>query len=340
MIRICGDVNITDGYFDVGFGLGSLVKKGKNPFEAISKEKDYWIGNFEGVASSTSVLNGVPSNQFRISPSDISDTLGLFNAMGIANNHVMQHGDCAYQETARTLCDRGIKTFGKADSKTIVFDYSGRSFSITGLCQRLDQFSAEPLYWHNPEIKEIEQELSSIPHDAYKIIYVHWGYEFINRPSQHQKLLAHLLVDMGFDLVIGMHPHVLQGFEVYKSKYIFYSLGNFSFNMPWERTQYGAVVNLQVENKEVNITYDYTHIDSQLNTAIIEEEQVPLDYRFPTLNKLLSASENGELYFQEVNHFYKKYRKANHKDIFTKMISHPSAAFFIMKDFIKRRIIH
>ena len=87
------------------------------------------------------------------------------------------------------------------------------------MCQRLDQFSKEPLYWHNPEIKEIEKELVTIPKDAFKIIYVHWGYEFINRPSQYQKLLAHLLIDMGFDLIIGMHPHVLQGIEKYKGKY-------------------------------------------------------------------------------------------------------------------------
>jgi poly-gamma-glutamate synthesis protein (capsule biosynthesis protein) len=57
----------------------------------------------------------------------------------------------------------------------------------------------------------------------------HWGIEREYRPNNVQIQLAHAAVDLGADLVIGEHPHVLQGVENYKGKKIVYSLGNFSF---------------------------------------------------------------------------------------------------------------
>ncbi len=61
------------------------------------------------------------------------------------------------------------------------------------------------------------------------IVNFHWGIEKEYVPNDTQKTLAHLAIDEGADLVIGHHPHVLQGIERYKGKYIAYSLGNFSF---------------------------------------------------------------------------------------------------------------
>lgn len=83
------------------------------------------------------------------------------------------------------------------------------------MCLRIDDFTDDPSYWYNPEYKEIEKELKSLPVDAFKVLYVHWGNEYINRPSFAQKKFAHWLIDAGFDLIIGMHPHVLQGYEEY-----------------------------------------------------------------------------------------------------------------------------
>ena len=55
----------------------------------------------------------------------------------------------------------------------------------------------------------------------------HWGDEFQNYPNDEQKRLAHLSIDLGADLVLGFHPHAIQGFELYKGKFIAYSTGNF-----------------------------------------------------------------------------------------------------------------
>ena len=57
----------------------------------------------------------------------------------------------------------------------------------------------------------------------------HWGNERELKPDETQRTLAHLAVDCGADLVVGHHPHVLQGIEKYSGKYICYSLANFCF---------------------------------------------------------------------------------------------------------------
>lgn len=249
----------------------------------------------------------------------------------------MQHGANAYQRTFDYLTACGCLCFGSNAQKSQVFDHQGRRVSITGFSQRIDAFSKEPCYWHNPEYKEIEQEIQQLPEDAFKIVFVHWGNEFINRPSSQQKRFAHWLVDVGFDMVIGMHPHVLQGYEQYQGKYIFYSLGNFVFDMPWEPTHYGAIVNVDLAGTEPKIGYDYVKIGEDYSPKVVDETEVPLQYRFEELNKLIAIEENSEEYHTAINKYYRQYRKANHKDILKKMLQHPSVAMGIIKDFIKRR---
>ena len=337
MLKIVGDINLTDGYFDVGFGVGSKLKQGFNPFQHIQRNaEDCWIGNFEGVASETSEKTGNAALQFRVDPQYLNH-LKHFNLYGIANNHAMQHGANAYQRTFDYLTACGCLCFGSNAQKSQVFDHQGRRVSIAGFSQRIDAFSKEPCYWHNPEYKEIEQEIRQLPEDAFKIVFVHWGNEFINRPSSQQKRFAHWLVDVGFDMVIGMHPHVLQGYEQYQGKYIFYSLGNFVFDMPWEPTHYGAIVNVDLAGTEPKIGYDYVKIGEDYSPKVVDETEVPLQYRFEELNKLIAIEENSEEYHTAINKYYRQYRKANHKDILKKMLQHPSVAMGIIKDFIKRR---
>ena len=65
--------------------------------------------------------------------------------------------------------------------------------------------------------------------DNLVIVSFHWGIEGINRPIDNQTQLGRAAVDAGADLILGTHPHVLQGIETYKGKHIVYSLGNFVF---------------------------------------------------------------------------------------------------------------
>lgn len=338
MLKFAGDINLTDWDFNPGFGIGSQIAQGLDPFSNLERsEDDIWIGNFEGVASDVTNRKGMSAQVFRISPSVLLK-LHHFDVYGFANNHAMQHGADAYFQTWESLQEQGCKVFGKQDCRTILIEHQGRNVSLTGCCFRIDEFTDNPCYWYNPEYADIEKEVAELPSDVYKVFFVHWGNEYINRPSSAQKKFAHWLIDAGFDLIIGMHPHILQGFEVYKGKHIFYSLGNFVFDMAWEPTKYGAIVNVDFANGDAIIGYDYIKIGSDCSPIIKKDEEVPEKYRFEILNRLLSKEDNSEEYHAEIMQNYKQYRKANHKDIAQKMLAHPAMIGRTIKDFIKRRL--
>lgn len=339
MIYFTGDVSLTDGYFNIGFGVGSKIARGENPFKYISKEQgDIWIGNFEGVASTDSNQNGYAAKPFRIAPDDLNVD-SLFDYWGFANNHAMQHGAKAYKQTIDTLESRGFQVFGSVAQKSIEFEYKGQQVCVTGLSLRVDEFCEEPCYWHCPELVDIENEIKDLPKDAFKVLFVHWGNEYINRPSMQQRKFAHWLVDVGFDLIVGMHPHVLQGYEDYKHARIYYSLGNFVFDMPSDACRYGAVVAFDFDKNGIPIFSErYVSIDKSGFPMVIEVSEVPYQYRFAYLNECLKKNDNSEPYHREALWGYYQYRKANRLHILRNAFSHPLSIIEVLTDFIKRKI--
>ena len=338
MIYLTGDINLTDSYFDSGFGIGSKLAKGFDPFAHLErKDENLWIGNFEGVAADVTDNKGTAARHFRVSPQCLSH-LRHMDVYGLANNHAMQHGNDAYRQMVVALTAQGAKCFGMDDCHSIIIEHQGRQISLTGFSQRIDVWSEQPLYWHNPEHWELEGEVRKMPKEAFKIAYVHWGNEFINYPSSQQKRFARWLVDAGFDLIVGMHPHIMQGYEIYNGRYIFYSLGNFVFDMAWEPTHYGAVLTVDFTQPQTTIGYQYVWIGDDYAPSIIDEKDVPEKYRFAYLNGLVHREENSEEYHAAINKYYKEYRKANHRDIMKKMIVHPGSALGTIADFIKRRM--
>lgn len=339
MIYFAGDINLTDWIFNVDFGIGTKIGKGHNPFKYLERRnEDLWIGNFEGVASNISVNKGINAKAFRIEPGALSK-LHHFDLYGFANNHAMEHGAEAFCETVKVLESYGSKVFGLRNRKSYVFEHQGQKFAVTGLCLRIEASNNEPLYWHNPEYKEIEAEINRLPLNAFKILYVHWGNEFINRPSTAQKKLAHWMIDIGFDLIIGMHSHVLQGYEEYKGKRIYYSLGNCVFDMPSEQCKIGAIVVLDLIEGKPIYSEQYVKIDNENCPQIVCENEIPAEWHFTYLNKLLTTEDNSEDYHKEINRGYIVYRKANRKQLLASAFIHTRSFCSVLIDFIKRKTV-
>lgn len=339
MIGIVGDVNLTDGYFDTGFGVGSAVAAGADPFAGINrKEGDIWIGNFEGVTARVSSKKGIYGKQFIVSPEYLAG-ITHFDFYNIANNHTMQHGRVAFDEMLGHLTSFGSCYFGTCKRRSVEFVYKGKRFAITGFSQRKENFEKNPLYWYNPEYVEIEAELAKYAHLDFKIAYVHWGNEFIDRPYVDQIHFAHFLIDIGYDLVVGMHPHLLQGYEIYQGKYIFYSIGNFVFNMHWEPLRYAAIVKLDVEEEKIVTDVDYVYIGDDYFPIIIAEEDVPAAYRFSYLNTLIGHHMSNEEYDSLLRERVRRYRKDNRMIILKNITKFKfSYVCAIVKDFAKRGI--
>lgn len=338
MIVFTGDVCLTDWDFNPGFGIGTRIADGFNPFAFINRvDNDLWIGNFEGVASKTSNNSGKALKVFRIDPDDLQN-LPHLNVYGFANNHAMQHGPEAYENTVKCLESLGSLVFGTKEKKSLAICHEGRKISLTGLCLRIEEFTESPSYWYNPEYKEIESEVASLPKDAYKVLFVHWGNEYINRPSSQQKKFAHWLVDVGYDLIIGMHPHVLQGYENYNGSRIYYSLGNFVFSMASDAAKFGALVSLDLSTGVPQYREIYIRIGSDSAPRELGFDRMPKEFTFNYLNEVLKKEDNTEMYHAEIAAGYKKYRKINRRRILKDLCSHPVAAWAIVRDFARRRI--
>lgn len=137
--------------------------------------------------------------------------------VNIANNHTMDYLQKGFDDTLSALKNAGV-------------EYSGREYvpciTVKGVKVAFIGFTA----WDEDVRVKIRESIKQASTAAQIIIVsLHWGGERVYAPDEEQISLAHFCIDNGADAVIGHHPHVLQGVEYYKQKYIAYSLGNFCF---------------------------------------------------------------------------------------------------------------
>lgn len=178
------------------------------------------FGNLEGTLSAQGTRED-KTYAFRGDPSYTAILQdGSVEAVTLANNHSSDYGDVSHTDTQQYLTDAGITW---VEGNTIsVREVNGVSVGLIGI------------YAMDRE-KEAASEVSSAIQEAKDeganviIVYFHWGTESATAPDEAQTTLAHQAIDEGADLVVGAHPHVLQGIEQYNGKYIAYSLGNFCF---------------------------------------------------------------------------------------------------------------
>ena len=147
------------------------------------------------------------------------------DAVTLANNHSGDYLETGFGDTVRYLGNAGVDTFyADAPLQTEINGGSGRiSVVMLGaVCvgTKIDKGVLDAL------LADIRRFKSS---DNAVIVNVHWGLEGFEYPEKFQREAAHAMIDAGADLVVGHHPHILQGIEQYRGRYIAYSLGNFCF---------------------------------------------------------------------------------------------------------------
>lgn len=141
--------------------------------------------------------------------------------VNLANNHTLDYLEQGYTDTRENLAAHGVAYYG--EQEYLVREVEGIKFGFFGY----DLFGKEPENMH----ALLERDFAAVRALGAQVIVptFHWGYEYHNTPNPFQIKTARLAVDLGAELVIGHHPHVVQGIEVYKGKTILYSLGNFAF---------------------------------------------------------------------------------------------------------------
>lgn len=142
-------------------------------------------------------------------------------AVTVENNHSFDYLDTGYNDTIDNLKKAGI-IYTNYYTPAVI---NVRDFRVVmlSLCLVDTQYSDEFR-------EQIERYISQYKrNDTVIVMNIHWGIEMDEVPGKDQIEIAHAMIDSGIDMIIGHHPHVPQGIELYNGHYIFYSLGNFSF---------------------------------------------------------------------------------------------------------------
>ncbi len=245
------------------------ISSKKNPFQSVWKitsASDVFIVNQEipltsaTVATTRKTPEQVKAKQQFILKADPSHIKHLVkagvDAVSLGNNHSMDYGLKGLQEEMALFDKNGIAYCGAglnmAQAVEPAFFRVGSSPKI-GMVSFLT-FIGEKHRWMNtpataksPGVavppfgnainKDAQAKIKKIVDSAkrgseYVVIALHGGIERQTVPTSYQVTLARAFVDAGADLVVGHHPHVLQGAEIYKGKPIFYSTGNFINSLP------------------------------------------------------------------------------------------------------------
>ncbi len=203
---------------------------------------------------------------FRMNPAFLSALTGAgIDVASIANNHIFDYGKQGLFDTISYLDSVGIWHVGagrtQEEAATPVIVQAGqRRIGIQGY---YGGGEAPAAAGQNPGV--VARSLPVILADIdrlhkrdsvdYVVVILHWGTEKATMPDDGQIQFAHALIDGGADAVIGHHPHVLQGIELYKSGVIVYSLGNLVFGGNSRDTYDTGLFEIALGTRSVNYQF-------------------------------------------------------------------------------------
>lgn len=206
-----------------------------------------------------------------------------FKILSLANNHIYNQGQAGIDKTLSLLNSVGIKYAGagkdQADSqKPAIIELGGLKIAFLAYTYPQDNLLLSVASLDKEKMKSAVENTKKVADLV--IISMHTGKEYSHEPTERQVEFAHLAIDSGADLVLGHHPHVVQPVEIYKYKYIFYSLGNFIFDQRGSERQETIVIKFLLEKGKISIAEtkagrikDF----SQPNFVTGDEEKLILD---------------------------------------------------------------
>jgi poly-gamma-glutamate synthesis protein (capsule biosynthesis protein) len=225
------------------------------PYTRWLRSADLAVGNLESTLST----DGLPrqgDDSFAARPSVLPDLERAgFDLLTLANNHTGDYGPRALRQTLDRIDASGIARVGagrdaaEAWSPVVLrrkaMSFGFLAFNAIGETPRATAHSpgdAEirmqprlgPL--NHADLRRMTREIRRLSHDVDVVVVLpHWGDQYVHGAVPDQRKVARALVDAGADLVVGNHPHAVQGMAARGPAVIAYSLGNFVFDMDWRQ---------------------------------------------------------------------------------------------------------
>lgn len=321
-----GDVSFGDHYACASIGVNAMLRRHPDidlfsDVRGFISSADLAFVNLETVLSDRGLdRRRLPSMHMRGRPQDVHRLVDAgFDIVNVANNHMLQHGADAFLETVDILKNNGLGVVGlakpnglncipyrtKLGNKELIFLGYGFEKDL--------YFEGTTLYAQGVAENILDDVQTHKTKDNIVICSFHWGREFISYPNMSQIEIGRKVIDQGCDLILGHHPHVLNGFETWKDKLIFYSLGNFVFDQTWNPScTEGCMIKLSFQHDrfavdDLQITEigpDYT---PTMKCPSVARQR--FDELADTLEK--SANNNGANYLADWTELNKKNRHAS-----------------------------
>ena len=271
---------------------------------------DLLLGNLEGpVTYNKTAIEKAYNFKFRHKVLEKLKNAG-FDYLSAVNNHCFDFDGQGFLDTLYNLSRYKISTSGagKNLSEALVpalFTINSTDFRILSLADypaEKDKFEGKKeteasdkkpgILWPSEAVYSAVRAMSE--KEGVSIVSVHGGYEWQNQPAEKQKNLYRKLADLGADIVIGSHPHVLQPVEEIKGSLIIYSLGNFIFP-GMDETKYGEesmILSIGIyEGKPLYINYIPVNIDGKYLSV---DKSGKILKRFNDLNNNFQKNENSK----------------------------------------------
>jgi hypothetical protein len=183
------------------------------------------------------------------------------DAVCLANDHIMDYGSSGLEETLNLLRGEGLETFGagssgRAAERSLVLDAdNGASVSMLAFCDVAP--TSHSAGDDSPGISTSSLESMgdviglAAEETPYVVVFMHWGELGSQEITPRQRELAQACVQAGADLVVGCHPHVVQGIEVIEGVPVIYSLGNLVYSSESDEGKNGIFVGCRFSGGEL-----------------------------------------------------------------------------------------
>ena len=309
-----GDVSIAVAG-DVMFArnMEGVLNLDSSPFGGVSNVSsnvDLFILNFENAAtnSENAVKGDVP---LKCDPKYVPLAKANNRTIAtLANNHVCDYGFTGMRDTIKYLKDAGITPMGAGENasdahKSVTQNINNRDITVLNYMDS-NNFAeydysvlpyangSSPGYSaYNSEVAQRQISDARGNGSDFVIVSMHYGNEYSMSPNKDQEKISHELIDYGADVVVGAHPHVPQGIEMYHGKPICYSLGNFMFDLGTESTLNDYMIQIDLVNDTGVLTVYPVNINGYLPYLMSPDDgKAFLQGLTPQCNQL-NITENG-----------------------------------------------
>ena len=274
--------------------MPNVLSMESSPFAGVSvviSNVDLVLLNFENAAttSGNAVKGDVPLS---CDPSYVPLLKANNNTVAsLANNHAFDYGIEGMKDTIKNLKDSDITPIGAGETEdeahqAVVKEINGRKITILNYMDsnNFAEYSYDVMPYANGstpgysayDSADAQKQIAEHNDSDMIIAYLHFGNEYSNSPNEDQVKIAHELIDYGADVVLGSHPHVTQGIEVYNGKPVFYSLGNFIFDQSNPATHSAYFVKLDLVNDTCVCTVYPIYISNYLPQYMSSEDGTSL----------------------------------------------------------------